>query len=180
MSTIKPFNLNQWIEDNRHLLIPPVGNKTIYTEAENFIVMVVAGPNIRKDYHYNETEELFYQLEGDIWLNIINEKGEPEEVHIKEGEMFLLPGKVPHSPQRPEGTIGLVIEKVRVKGDTDGFQWYCENCNHKLYEKHFFLQDIVHQLPPLMKSYYDSEEHRTCDKCGTVMEVPAPNVITKK
>jgi len=86
--------------------------------------------------------------------------------------MFLLPGKVPHSPQRPAGTIGLVIEKVRVEGDTDGFQWYCENCNEKLFEKYFFLKDIVHQLPPLMKEYYDSEHHRTCKHCGTVMQKP--------
>ncbi len=137
MSFTAPFNLSKWIDDHRHELKPPVGNKTIYKEAGNFIVMVVAGPNIRKDYHYNETEELFYQLEGDIWLNIINEEGKPEEVHIKEGEMFLLPGKVPHSPQRPANTVGLVIEKVRVEGDTDGFQWYCEKCNEKLFEKYF-------------------------------------------
>jgi 3-hydroxyanthranilate 3,4-dioxygenase len=172
MSFTAPFNLSKWIDDHRHELKPPVGNKTIYKEAGNFIVMVVAGPNIRKDYHYNETEELFYQLEGDIWLNIINEEGKPEEVHIKEGEMFLLPGKVPHSPQRPANTVGLVIEKVRAEGDTDGFQWYCEKCNEKLFEKYFFLENIVHQLPPLMKEYYDSEEHRTCNKCNAIMEKP--------
>ena len=32
--------------------------------------MVVAGPNARKDYHFNETEEWFYQLEGNINVRI--------------------------------------------------------------------------------------------------------------
>ncbi len=167
----KPFNLQKWIDDNRHLLKPPVGNQQIYLENEDYIVMVVGGPNSRKDYHYNESEELFYQLEGNITLKII-EDGKFVDIPISAGEMFLLPAKVPHSPQRTEGSIGLVIERYRRKGEQDGFMWYCENCGNKLYEERFELTDIVKQLPKVMQTFYDSEELRSCDTCKTKMEIP--------
>ena len=123
---LAPFNLQKWIDDNRDLLKPPVSNKNLYTEAGDFIVMVVAGPNARKDYHFNESEELFYQIEGDITVRIQHE-GKAKDILVKEGEMFLLPANTPHSPVRGEHTIGLVIERVR-KGTNlqDGLMWFCE------------------------------------------------------
>lgn len=169
MSIQKPFNFKKWIDDNRHLLKPPVGNRQVYTGNEDYIVMVVGGPNSRKDFHYNEGEEFFYQLEGDITLRII-EDGEIKDIPIREGEIFLLPGKIPHSPQRPANTVGLVIERYRREGEKDGFMWFCENCNHKLYEEYFVLTDIVKQLPPIMARFNESQEQRTCSECGTVME----------
>lgn len=173
MAIQRPFNLKNWIEDNRHLLKPPVGNQSVYKEAGDFIVMVVGGPNSRKDFHYNESEELFYQLEGDITVRIV-EDGKIQDINIKAGDMFLLPGKVPHSPQRSEGSVGLVIEKVRQGDEIDGFMWFCENCNEKLYEEHFKLTDIVKQLPPIMERFYKDEDKRTCKNCGEVMQPPAP------
>jgi 3-hydroxyanthranilate 3,4-dioxygenase len=171
MAIQRPFSFKQWIDDNRHLLKPPVGNQTVYKGNDDFIVMVVGGPNKRKDYHYNETEEFFYQMEGDIILKII-EDGNPIDISIKEGEIFLLPPKIPHSPQRPANSIGLVMELVRKHSEKDGFMWFCENCNEKLYEEHFELIDIVTQLPPLMEKFYSSEELRTCKNCGDVMSKP--------
>ncbi len=171
MAIQSPFNLQQWIEDNRHLLKPPVGNQCIYKEAGNFIVMIVGGPNSRKDFHYNESEELFYQLEGDIVVRIV-EDGKIKDVEIKEGDMFLLPPKVPHSPQRSSGSIGLVIEKVRDDNDTDGFMWFCENCHEKLYDEYFKLDDIVKQLPPIMERFYADPEKSTCKNCGEAMAKP--------
>ncbi|MDX1651147.1 MAG: 3-hydroxyanthranilate 3,4-dioxygenase [Brumimicrobium sp.] len=166
-----PFNLFKWIEENRELLKPPVGNKNLYKEAGDFIVMIVGGPNARKDYHYNESEELFFQLEGDILVKI-QEDGQAKEIHIKEGEMFLLPGNVPHSPIRGENTVGLVIERVRKgTGLIDGLMWFCENCNHQLKAYKFKLDNIEKDFIPRFKEFYSSEEDRTCDKCGTVMEV---------
>lgn len=165
-----PFNLKKWIDEHRHLLKPPVGNQCVYTDAEDFIVMVVGGPNSRKDYHFNETEELFYQLEGNIVVKII-ENGEPRDIHIQEGDMFLLPPRTPHSPQRGENTVGLVIEKVR-KNEKDGFIWFCENCGNMLHEEKLVVSDIVSQLPPVMEGFYTSEEKRTCSKCGSVMTPP--------
>ena len=170
MPIIKPFNLHKWIEENRDLLKPPVGNKNLYKEAGDFIVMIVGGPNARKDYHYNESEEWFYQVEGDINVRI-QEDGKAVDIPIKEGEMFLLPAKVPHSPMRSEGSVGLVIEKVR-KGtnDMDGLLWFCDNCNHKLHDTYFPLTNIESDFIPRFKAYYASKELRTCDKCGTEMD----------
>ena len=171
MPIARPFNIHQWIEDNRDLLKPPVSNKCLYEEAGDFIVMVVGGPNARKDYHFNESEEWFYQIEGDINVRI-QEDGKAVDVPIKEGEMFLLPGNVPHSPMRGENTVGLVIERVR-KGTnmTDGLMWFCDECNHKLHEFKFPLVDIENDFQPRFREFYASEELRTCNNCGHVMEV---------
>jgi len=171
MAVTRPFNLNQFISDHRHLLKPPVGNMQVYKDVQDFIVMVVGGPNSRKDFHYNETEELFYQLEGNITVRII-EDGKIVPIEIKAGDMFLLPARVYHSPQRGPDTIGLVIEKVRDSKEQDSFSWYCENCEHKLYEVFLPVNDIVAQLPPVMNDFYADKAKRTCEKCGTVMEPP--------
>jgi 3-hydroxyanthranilate 3,4-dioxygenase len=167
---LKPFNLNKWIDENRHLLKPPIANKQVYLENEDFIVMIVGGPNGRKDYHYEDGEELFYQLKGDVSVKIINEAGQPETIHIKEGDMFLLPPRIPHSPQRPADTVGLVLERYRRPGERDKLMWFCENCNDKLHEDSFEMTDIVNQLPVVIKHFMNSEELRTCNSCGTVME----------
>jgi len=171
MAITRPFNIHKWIEENRDILKPPVGNKCLYKEADDFIVMVVGGPNARKDYHYNEGEEWFYQIEGDVMVKI-QEEGKAVEIEIKEGEMFLLPSHVPHSPIRGENTVGLVIEKVR-KGTPmmDGLMWFCDNCNHLLHEYKFGLVDIENDFQSRFKDYYSDVAKRTCDKCATVMEV---------
>jgi len=170
MAIQKPFNLNKWIEENRDLLKPPVANKNLYRASEDYIVMVVGGPNARKDYHYNETEELFYQLEGSIKVTI-QENGERKEMELHAGDMYLHPAKVPHSPVRSEGSVGLVIERIRAgKGFTDGLLWFCDNCNHKIHEVYFELNDVEKDFLPHFKTFYNSEKLRTCTQCGTVME----------
>ncbi|MEO9474326.1 MAG: 3-hydroxyanthranilate 3,4-dioxygenase [Cyclobacteriaceae bacterium] len=169
MALKRPFNLQHWIEDNRALLKPPVGNKNLYADAGDYIVMIVGGPNARKDYHYNETEELFYQLEGDILVKV-QEDGEAVDIPIKAGEMFLLPAGVPHSPIRSEGSVGLVIERKRTKEHKDGLLWFCDNCNSKLHETYFHLDNIEKDFLPRFKEFYGSEHKRTCNSCGTVME----------
>jgi 3-hydroxyanthranilate 3,4-dioxygenase len=170
MSIRRPFNLKQWINDNRDLLKPPVSNKNLYVESGDYIVMIVGGPNARKDYHYNETEELFYQLEGDITVRI-QEDGKPVDIEIKEGDMFLLPANTPHSPMRPANTVGLVIERVRKETEhKDGLMWFCDKCNTKLHESYFKLDNIEKDFIPRFKEYYGSEKMRTCPNCGHQME----------
>lgn len=166
----RPFNIQKWIEENRELLKPPVGNKNLYKDAGDYIVMMVGGPNARKDYHYNETEELFYQLQGDIVVGI-QEDGRAVDIEIKEGEMFLLPAGVPHQPRRGENTVGLVIEVKRADRDMkDGLMWFCENCNHKLHDDYFVLENIEKDFLPRFRHFYGSESLRTCNSCGHVME----------
>ena len=172
MSRLSPINFQGWIDANRHLLKPPVGNKLIWEDRE-FIVMVVGGPNSRTDYHVNSGEEFFHQIEGDIILKVFDE-GRIQEIPIKAGEIFLLPPNVPHSPRRPAGTVGLVVERKRTEGEQDGFIWFCENCNEKLYEEHFTLTDIVKQFPPIFERFYNSADNSTCKACGTRQLKPEP------
>ena len=170
MAIAKPFNLNKWIGENRHLLKPPVGNKNLYIDSGDYIVMIVAGPNARKDYHYNETEELFYQLEGDI-IVYIQDEGKKRAMQLSAGDMYLHPAKVPHSPVRSANSIGLVIERKRNDIDAkDGLLWFCDNCNYKLYEVYFGLNDIETDFQKHFKHFYSSENLRTCKECGTVMK----------
>jgi len=172
MTIQRPFNLQKWIDENRDKLKPPVGNKNLYPMGEDYIVMVVAGPNARKDYHLNETEELFYQLEGNIIVRI-QEDGKAVDIPLGPGDMFLLPPNVPHSPMRSEGSIGLVIERVRKGTDMkDGLVWFCDNCNHRLYDSYFPLENIEKDFLAVFDEFYASEDHRTCTNCNHVMEAP--------
>ncbi|EMY82597.1 3-hydroxyanthranilate 3,4-dioxygenase [Psychroflexus gondwanensis] len=171
MSISKPFNLTKWIKDNRDLLKPPVGNKNLYKDSGDYIVMIVGGPNARKDYHYNETEELFYQLEGHIEVHI-QEDGKKKTMALGPGDMYLHPAKVPHSPERHEGSIGLVIERKRINLDIqDGLLWYCDHCNHKLHDVYFPLEDIEKDFLRHFKDFYSNTSLRTCNNCGEVMPV---------
>ncbi len=163
MSKFASINFKKWIDEHRHLLKPPVGNKLIWTDTD-FIVMVIGGPNRRTDYHTNGGEEFFYQIEGDMVLKVI-EDGKVIDVEINEGGIFLLPPNVPHSPRRPPNTIGLVIERQRREGENDGLSWYCEDCGEKLYSESFFLENIETQFPPVFDRFYNNAENSTCKKC---------------
>lgn len=165
------LNFQRWIDEHRHLLKPPVGNCEVYPHHE-FIIMVVGGPNSRTDYHVDPAEEFFYQLEGDMTLRVVDD-GQVKDVDIKQGEIFLLPANVPHSPQRRANTVGLVVERKRNPGEMDRFQWYCERCASKLYEETVPLEDIVKQLPPIFERYEAKVEHRTCKSCGWIMPTRA-------
>lgn len=172
MALMPPIHLKRWIDEHRDLLRPPVGNKMIWQDSE-FMVMVVGGPNQRKDFHVEEGEEFFFQVEGDIVLRVIeNEK--IREIPIREGELFLLPPGIPHSPQRPANTVGLVIERRRAEVEQDHLRWFCEQCGAVLYDADFHLVDLGKQLKPIIEKFYADETLRTCKRCGHVMEVPAP------
>ena len=170
MSLLMPFNLQAWIAENRHLLKPPVGNKMLYSG--QFMVMVVGGPNQRTDFHVNPTEELFYQVEGDIVLRV-REDGKPRDIPIRQGEIFVLPGGIPHSPQRPANTVGLVIEQARPVQADDHLRWYCRKCGSVVYDVGFHLEDLGKQLKPIIEQFNASEALRTCKACGTVYDVKA-------
>ena len=168
MTSVPPtINFAQWIKQNQHLLKPPVGNKMM-TAGDDFIVMIVGGPNSRTDFHVDPYEEWFYQVKGNIHVDLMVD-GKPQTVHIHEGETWLLPGNTPHSPQRPEdGSVGLVIERIRDEGTLEKFQWYCPNCHELVHEVELQVRDIVVDLPPVFTAFYEDEQARTCANCGTV------------
>ena len=164
---LSAFNFSRWIDEHAHLLKPPVGNQVVFERAEDLIVQVIGGPNARTDYHDDPYEEFFHQLRGDIVLKVI-EEGRPREVPIRQGEILLVPGHVRHSPQRPAGSVGLVVEKVRPLDINDGFEWYCGHCHTLLHRVEINVQDIVADLPPLFETFYSSEKRRTCRHCGRI------------
>ncbi|NIB39156.1 3-hydroxyanthranilate 3,4-dioxygenase [Pseudomaricurvus alkylphenolicus] len=167
ISKLSTFNFQQWIAEHEHLLKPPVNNKLIWEDAD-MMVTVVGGPNERYDYHDDPVEEFFYQMKGNCFLRIMTENG-PEEFHIKEGEIFLLPAHVRHSPQRPEeGSICLVIEPKRQTGELDAFEWYCQSCNHLVHRAEMQLVNISTDLAPVFKAFKEDIELRTCGNCGDV------------
>jgi 3-hydroxyanthranilate 3,4-dioxygenase len=168
MRALTPFNLREWIDGHRAALRPPVCNKQVFEHGE-FIIMVVGGPNSRKDYHDDPGDEFFYQLEGDMLLRTIQD-GRRVDLPVREGEVLLLPGHVPHSPQRYADTVGLVVERVRRPGEADGFLWYCERCDHRLYAEYLPITDIEAQLPPVFERFWANPEHTTCRHCGSVMK----------
>ena len=164
-----PIDLQAWIAEHRHLLQPPVGNKCIYDG--DYIVMIVGGPNTRTDYHFEEGPEFFYQLEGEMVLRI-QEDGAPRDIRIGAGEIFYLPPRIPHSPQRMPGSVGLVIERKRLPHEDDALMWFCVNCNHKLYEESFHLVDIEQDFFRVFERFYRDASLRTCSECGTLNPRP--------
>ena len=170
MPMLPPIDFTRWIEEHRHLLKPPVGNKCIYDG--DFIVMIVGGPNQRTDYHYDEGPEFFYQLEGEMVLKVQEDSG-PRDIPIRAGEIFYLPPRVPHSPQRMPDSVGLVIERKRLPHEQDGLMWYCERCNHRLYVEMFPLHDVEKDFLAVFDRFYASREHRTCASCGHLNPAPA-------
>jgi 3-hydroxyanthranilate 3,4-dioxygenase len=164
---MKAFNFQKWIDEHRDLLKPPVGNKVVFKDS-TFIVMVVGGPNARTDFHINESDEFFYQLEGEMNLRTV-EEGIFVDVPIKAGEIYMLKAGTPHSPQRFEKSIGMVVEKTRIKGEMDKLQWYCKKCCHKLYEESFHLTNIETQFGAVFDRYYGSA-HTKCSQCSTITD----------
>jgi 3-hydroxyanthranilate 3,4-dioxygenase len=163
----KPFNFVRWIDDHAHLLRPPVGNKLLFEDG-GMIVQVVGGPNQRVDFHDDPGEEFFYQLRGDMVLKVA-ENGMIRDVPIRQGEVFLLPAHVRHSPQRPQaGSVGLVVENARRPGDRDGFEWFCFDCGALVHRVEIAVADIVKDLPPLFAAFYADEAARTCRQCGAL------------
>ncbi|RLJ40871.1 3-hydroxyanthranilate 3,4-dioxygenase [Litoreibacter meonggei] len=167
MGKLSAFNFKSWIDEHRHLLKPPVGNKMVFEHAD-LMVTVVGGPNKRTDYHDDPVEEFFYQLEGDMLLKLYDGE-EFYDVPIREGDVFLLPPHIRHSPQRPqEGSVGLVIEPKRPAGALDAIEWYCFECGTRVHRAELALKSIVDDLPPVYATFYENEDLRTCPNCKAV------------
>ena len=163
-----PLNFNKWVADHADRLKPPVGNQQIWPKSD-LICTVVGGPNQRTDFHVDPYEEYFHQFKGNASL-LIADRGQFERIHLREGDVFLLPAFVRHSPQRPEaGSLCTVIERSRPKGVIDAFEWYCAHCGTLVARREVQLESIVEDLPKAFASFYDTPEtERVCPDCGTL------------
>ncbi len=171
MASFGILHLEKWIKKNKKHLRPPVSNKQLFTDSSDAIVFVSGGPNTRNDYHVNPTEELFYQLKGDIAVRVRPLDGsKPKDIVVKEGELFLLPRWVPHRPQRPPNTVGLIVEFPRPEGQLDGLQWYCPKCDRLVHDARWRLKKIDEDLKIIMEDFWGGDVgRRTCKSCGHVI-----------
>lgn len=166
-----PINVEKWITANQDAFLPPVCNKLMHFSQLN--IMFVGGPNVRKDYHIEEGEELFFQLKGDMCLKVV-ENGKHKDVHIKEGEMFLLPARIPHSPQRQANTVGLVVERRRLPTESDCLRYYVDNSTATLIERWFHCKDLGSELVPIIKEIMETKPFKTGKPDPTEIAKEAP------
>ncbi len=164
----RPLNFPRWLAQHSHLLEPPVGNLQVWKDAD-LMVTVVGGPNARSDFHDDPLEEFFYQLVGDAYL-LIWDRGRFERIDLRQGDIFLMPPHLLHSPQRPmRDSRCLVVERHRPAGVLDAFQWHCAHCAALVTREELQLSDIVADLPATFRRFYaSSEAARTCQQCGSL------------
>jgi 3-hydroxyanthranilate 3,4-dioxygenase len=172
MKPLVPRGLWQWIEEQRQAFEPPVGNKVIWEDSQ-FTAMVVRGPNARRDFHVDPSDEIFFQLRGDIVVETI-EDGRRRDHVVREGELLLVPALTPHSPHRPTDTWGLVIEIRRRPDQTESLRWYCERCDTLLHDVTMHVADIEGELRAAIEAFDASVERRTCRACGHLQPDRAP------
>jgi len=174
MNPLVSFNLWKWVEDNRHAFEPPVGNKVIWEDSQ-FTAMIIRGPNARRDFHLDPSDEIFYMLRGSMVLEYM-EDGQRREQVIREGELLLVPALTPHSPHRPAGSWGLVVEVKRQPDQTESLLWFCDLCNAQIHAVTMHVADIETELRGAIEQFDKSLELRTCRSCGHVQpeRPPAP------
>jgi 3-hydroxyanthranilate 3,4-dioxygenase len=160
------------VAENSHMLQPPINNYCVYNDSVT--VMIVGGPNARTDYHINETAEWFYQYKGSMLLKIVDASqpagSQFRDIHIDEGDMFLLPPNTPHNPVRFADTVGIVLEQKRPEGSMDRLRWYCQSCGEKVHEKAFHCTDLGTQIKEAVNGFKVDTEARKCGKCGTLCD----------
>lgn len=165
-----PIHLLSWIEANLDSFAGPVSNRVVWPDAD-LIFMVIKGPNARTDFHIDPGDEIFMQLSGTIRVDLRTEQG-VETRMLHQGEIMRVPAHVPHSPMRPAGSVGVVIERRRGPDEMDHLDWYCDVCDNRLHRATFNLADIETDLIAALRSFNSDEALRTCDVCGTVKAEP--------
>jgi 3-hydroxyanthranilate 3,4-dioxygenase len=164
--------LAEWAKQNRHLMVPPVSNKYLYS-GQDFFVMLIAGPNARNDFHMTNSEEFFMQLQGDVSIRVRDAHG-LRDIPLREGEVLFVPGGVPHRPQRGPNTLGLVVERRRPPTETEHIMFFCDVCDTLVRDIEFNCIDIVKHFRERMEEFWADPAACTCPKCGTRVPKPAP------
>jgi 3-hydroxyanthranilate 3,4-dioxygenase len=168
MDTFSTYHLRRWVEENKDLFAPPFKTNRLLVHHKDFLVMVLRGPNTRLDFHIEPGDEFFYQIEGAMELHLKPEGQKREVVHIQEGEIFLCPGGLPHSPRRPENTWGLVIERKRRAEENEEFVWFCEQCDTKVLARSVVQGDVGGQVGRVYEEFNGDAALRTCSQCGYI------------
>ncbi|MBF8184504.1 3-hydroxyanthranilate 3,4-dioxygenase [Nonomuraea sp. K274] len=150
--------------------------KSLYPDSQ-YEVVLVRGPNQRNDFHVEPYDELFIQLEGTIRVDTREEGAGPHRQLVRAGELYVVPAGVAHSPLRPAGTWGLVVEIRRKPGDVEHVEWYCDRCDALIERVSMESSEMIASLGPLLDEFQASEKRRTCRKCGSVLPQPGPFVL---
>jgi len=149
----------------------------LWQEPES-LAFVARGREYRSEFHINPSEELMYQIKGEMRLHYRTPEGKEEVAVIKEGSAIHTPAGVPHSPRFPPDAYALIVERKRRPGEVDRFHWYCAKCDNFLHEETFTVADYrADPVSLAYKRFFDSEAFRTCKKCGTIMPAPAPESV---
>jgi 3-hydroxyanthranilate 3,4-dioxygenase len=168
MDFLSTYHLQRWVEENKNLFSPPHKTNRLLVHHKDFLVMILRGPNVRLDFHVEPGDEFFYQIEGDIDLHLKPSGQNREVVKIRQGEIFLCPGSMPHSPRRPENSWGLVIERKRTQEENEEFAWFCEKCDAKVLSRAVVQGDIPAQVTKIYEEFNLDPKLRTCANCGYV------------
>lgn len=179
MDFLSTYDLKKWVAENRSYFKPPFRTNKLLVTHKDFLVMILRGPNTRLDFHIQPGDEFFYQVEGDMELVVKPEGERRQAIKIKEGEIFVLPGGMPHSPRRFANTWGLVIERKRRQEETEEFAWFCEQCDELVLSRVVNQGNIPEQVTAVYAAFNADERLRSCRSCGYVFpETPMAERLT--
>jgi 3-hydroxyanthranilate 3,4-dioxygenase len=137
------------------------------------LAFVARGREYRSEFHINPGDVVMLMLKGEMRLHYRTPDGKEDVAVLPEGSAIFTPAGVPHSPRFPPDAFLLVLERKRQEGEIDRFHWYCRECDNFLHEETFVVSDYTADPVSLAyKRFFDSEEFRTCKKCGDVMPAP--------
>jgi len=168
MEFFSTYLLKRWIDVNKEYFNPPFRTNKLLVQGKDFLVMILRGPNERLDFHIEPGDEFFYQVEGDMELHLKPDCERRQVIKIGEGEIFICPGGMPHSPRRNENTWGLVIERQRRAEEKEEFAWFCEKCDELVLSRTVRQGNIPAQVKAIYQQFNDQESLRTCRACGYV------------
>jgi 3-hydroxyanthranilate 3,4-dioxygenase len=147
---------------------------SVLWQHDDTLAFVARGREYRSEFHINPSDETMYMIKGEMRLHYRTAENREEIAVIAEGAMIYTPAGTPHSPRFAPDAFALISERKRRPGEIDKFHWYCPKCDTLLHEEQFIVRDYAED--PVSKAYkrfFDSEEFRTCKKCGEIMTAPA-------
>jgi len=147
---------------------------SVLWQHDDSLVFLARGREYRSEFHINPSDETMQMIKGEMRLHYRTPEGKEEAAVIPEGAIIYTPAGTPHSPRFPADAFALISERKRRGGEFDRFQWYCAKCDNLLHEETFVVHDYAQDpVSKAYKNFFDSEECRTCKRCGAVMPAPS-------